>query len=60
MFKNFAIGIVVFIIIAGAWSAIISDKYGKITTRTSGQYNYDLIGLNSQGIPMWNGFYETI
>jgi hypothetical protein len=32
IFKNFAIGIVVFIIIAGAWSVIISDKYGKITT----------------------------
>jgi hypothetical protein len=54
--KNFAIGIVVFIIIAGAWSAIISDKYGKITTGTAGQYNYELVGPNSQGIPMWNGF----
>jgi hypothetical protein len=56
--KNFAIGIVVFIIIAGAWSAVISDKYGKITTGTAGQYNYELVGPNSQGIPMWNGFMK--
>ena len=54
--KNFFLGFVVFFIICGFWSAAISDKYGEITTGTSGKYNYNLVGPNFSGIPLWNGF----
>ena len=54
--KNFFLGLAVFFIICGSWSALISDKYGEITTGTSGKYNYDIVGPNFEAIPLWYGF----
>lgn len=55
--KNFFIGLSVFFIISGAWIGIISDKYGYITMGTTGKYNYELVGPESQGHAM---FYQGL
>lgn len=51
--KNFLIGISIFFIISGAWIGIISDKYGYTTFGTTGKYNYNIVGPESQGHPMY-------
>jgi len=58
VFKNFILGLTVFLIISGAWSAIISEKYGELTFGTSGKYNYKEIGpiQHNYGSPIWHGF----
>jgi hypothetical protein len=47
--KNLIIGLIIFFTISGIWIALISDKYGKFTIGTAGEYNYELIGPESQG-----------
>lgn len=49
--KNLFLGLVVFFIISGSWSAVISDKYGELTFGTSGTYNYNVMGPKSVGHP---------
>lgn len=49
--KNLFLGLVVFFIISGSWSAVISDKYGDLTFGTSGTYNYNVMGPKSMGHP---------
>ena len=49
IFKNFILGLTIFFIISGVWIALISDKYGKSTFGTAGDYNHELIGPQSQG-----------
>lgn len=58
--KNLILGLIIFFVISGSWSAIISFKYDKITFGTSGKYNHDLVGpiQVNYGIPIWNGFME--
>ena len=59
--KNLLVGLALFMIISGAWSAIISDKYNKITFGTSGTYNYDVVGPTSVGHPteyIYEGFIK--
>lgn len=55
--KNSLIGLSIFFIISGAWIGLISDKYGYGTIGTSGKYNYELVGPQSQGQPM---FYQGL
>jgi hypothetical protein len=50
--KNLFIGLVVFLIIAGAWSSAISLKYEKFTFSTAGSYNYELYGPDSKENPV--------
>lgn len=52
--KNLILGLLIFFIIAGAWSSVISSKYEKLTFSTAGSYNYDLFGPNSSGNPILN------
>ena len=47
--KNFLLGLSVFFIISGAWTGVISDKYGYLTIGTAGGYNYELVGPESRG-----------
>lgn len=47
--KNLAAGFLVFILISSVWIGFISNKEGKITYGTSGDYNYALVGPNSLG-----------
>jgi hypothetical protein len=49
--KHIILGLALFFIISGSWSAVISDKYGEITFGTSGTYNYNVIGPESTGHP---------
>ena len=39
----------VFFIISGVWIALISDKYGKLTVGTAGDYNHEFVGPQSSG-----------
>ncbi|MDI6723646.1 MAG: hypothetical protein QMD61_03250 [Methanobacterium sp.] len=48
--KNLFIGLIIFSMISGVWIGLISDKYGKITTGTTGEYNYGYVGPESQEI----------
>lgn len=49
IFKNLILGLMVFFIISGVWIALISDKYGKITVGTAGDYNHEFVGPQSSG-----------
>lgn len=49
IFKNLILGLMVFFVISGVWIALISDKYGKTTFGTAGDYNYELVGPQSHG-----------
>ncbi|MGB9978572.1 hypothetical protein [Methanobacterium sp.] len=49
IFKNLILGLTIFFIISGAWIALISDKYGKPTFGTAGDYNHELVGPQSNG-----------
>jgi hypothetical protein len=49
--KNLLLGLAVFFIISGAWSLIISEKYGEVTFGTSGTYNHNVEGPESVGHP---------
>jgi hypothetical protein len=42
--KNMILGLFVFFVIGGLWACTISEKYGKLTVSTSGEYNQDLVG----------------
>jgi hypothetical protein len=57
--KNLLIGLVVFFIISGVWIFAISEKYGKLTYSTSGDYNFKVIGPQKIGQPAQNpGFIQ--
>lgn len=60
LLKNFLLGLAVFFIISGAWSAIISGKYGELTFSTSGKYNYEVQGPLSAGHPTQDPDYGFI
>lgn len=47
--NNLFIGLIIFLVISGVWIALISDKYGKFTIGTAGEYNHNIIGPESQG-----------
>ena len=49
IFKNLILGLTIFFIISGAWITLISDKYGKPTFGTAGDYNHELVGPQSHG-----------
>ncbi|WP_424355167.1 ArnT family glycosyltransferase [Methanobacterium sp. MBAC-LM] len=49
IFKNLILGLTIFFIISGFWIALISDKYGKSTFGTAGDYNHELVGPQSNG-----------
>lgn len=49
IFKNLILGLMVFFIISGVWIALISDKYGKLTFGTAGDYNHEFVGPQSSG-----------
>ncbi len=49
--KNLLLGLTVFFIISGAWSLVISEKYGEVTFGTSGIYNHNVEGPESVGHP---------
>lgn len=44
LFKNLILGFTVFFVISGLWIGSISDKYGKLTISTAGEYNYAIMG----------------
>lgn len=51
IYKNLFLGLIVFFVIAGAWSSVISFKYEKPTFSTAGSYNYELYGPESHENP---------
>jgi hypothetical protein len=51
IFKNLILGLSIFFIISGIWTSTISEKYGKITISTAGEYNHDLVGLEYTSDP---------
>lgn len=51
--KNLLIGFLAFFIISSAWIGIISDKEGKITYGTSGEYNYAIVGPDAPNIDVF-------
>lgn len=52
IFKNLFLGLLVFFVVAGAWSSVISLKYEDLTFSTSGSYNHELFGPESGGNPV--------
>ncbi|WP_048191096.1 glycosyltransferase family 39 protein [Methanobacterium sp. SMA-27] len=42
--NNLIMGLLVFSIISGLWIGTISEKYGKITISTAGEYNQAMVG----------------
>lgn len=51
--KNFLLGLIIFFTISGIWIGLISAKYGETTIGTTGEYNYALVGPESQGDPLY-------
>jgi len=49
---NFILGIVVFLIISGAWISLLSNKYGYFTVGTAGKYNFAVFGPELEDHPM--------
>ena len=49
--KNLVLGFVIFLMISGLWIGLISIKDQKLTFGTAGEYNYALVGPQSQGVP---------
>ncbi len=47
--KNLVVGFAVFLIISSLWIGLISYKSGKFTYGSSGDFNYALVGPNSNG-----------
>ncbi len=56
--KSLFLGLTIFFIISGAWSTVISEKYGHITFGTSGKYNFEESGPLQHGSPIWNGLIK--
>lgn len=57
--KNFALGLIIFFIISGAWIGAISAKYGYFTIGTAGSYNHAKIGPESKGNPIdYEGLFQ--
>jgi hypothetical protein len=52
--KNLLIGFSIFLLISGVWAAVISNKDGKLTFGTSGEFNHALVGPNSNGFADYN------
>lgn len=52
--RNFLIGCAVFTLIAGPWIAILTHKYGHPTFGTTGEFNFRLVGPESQGYPQFS------
>jgi hypothetical protein len=46
--KNLVLGLTIFFLISGSWALILSEKYGKLTIGTSGEYNYNALGPDMQ------------
>jgi hypothetical protein len=42
--KNLVLGFLVFFVVSGLWVGTISEKYGKLTISTAGEYNQAQIG----------------
>ena len=47
--KNLFIGFAVFFVISGIWIGLISQKEGEVTYSTSGEFNHNLVGPESNG-----------
>lgn len=53
--RNMTLGLLVFFLISGLWVGAISDKYGKLTISTAGEYNLDIASPEYPTYP----FYYT-
>ncbi len=51
--RQWAMGMLVFVILTGPWVAAMSYKMGHLTTGTTGAWNYRLVGPNSPGYPQY-------
>jgi hypothetical protein len=50
--RNYAVGLAVFVALAGGWIVALSDKYGGATVAATGSYNHALTAPGSGGHPM--------
>ena len=57
--KNLLLGLTVFFLISGLWIGTISDKYGKFTISTAGEYNKDIMGPEYSGNTPFHPLYEV-
>jgi len=55
-FEEFIIGINCVFLISGLWIGAISDKYGKFTISTAGEYNQGIMGPEYMG---YHPLYEV-
>ena len=46
--KNLFLGLLVFFVVSGLWAGPISEKYGKLTISTAGEYNQAIVGPKYQ------------
>ena len=46
--KNLFLGLLVFFVVSGLWVGNISEKYGKLTISTAGEYNQAIVGPKYQ------------
>jgi hypothetical protein len=51
---NFGLGMLVFVLCSGPWIALMSAKAGHFTVGTTGDFNYRLVGPDSQGYPQYH------
>ncbi len=56
--RNLLLGFIIFLAVSSIWIGTISNKYGKITIGTAGEYNYALVGPESQGHFHFQGFLK--
>jgi hypothetical protein len=54
--KNLFLGLAVFFVLSGLWVGTISEKYGKLTISTSGEFNQALVGpdYNVNSMNLWD------
>ena len=46
--KNLSLGLILFFVMSGLWAGTISEKYGKMTISTAGEYNQAIVGPKYQ------------
>jgi hypothetical protein len=55
--RQYAVGLVIFLMISGLWIAIMSHKYETLTVGQAGLFNWALVGPESEDYPMFKGLH---
>lgn len=56
--RHFILGWAAFAVLAGPWIAVLSHKAGRVTVGTTGEFNFRLVGPQSQGYPSYTRLFD--